>query len=109
MTTYYKSGKAVSTPVEFVESEGKLYVSTEKTSYKVKRLRSNPNAKIASCTMRGKITGPSIDVVVNIIPQSEGECIQDKLDVLYQGIFYRIMYKLLSWRSKKEVVYLEII
>ena len=109
LTTYYKSGKAVSTPVEFVRSDDKLYVSTEKSSYKVKRLRNNSKAEIASCTMRGKITGPKIDVQVKIIAQKDGEFIQEKLDVLYQGFIYKIMYKILSWRSKKEVVYLEII
>ncbi len=108
LTTYYKSGKAVSTPVEFVRSEDKLYVSTEKSSYKVKRLRNNSKAEIASCTMRGKITGPKIDVNVKIISQEDGKFAQEKLDVLYQGLIYRIMYKIMFWRSKEEVVYLEI-
>ena len=108
LTTFYKSGKSVATPVEFVRSDDKLYVSTEKKSYKVKRLRNNSKGVVASCTMRGKITGPPIDVQVKIIPQGEGKSIQEKLDVLYQGFFYRIMYKILSWRSKEEVVYLEI-
>lgn len=108
LTTFYKSGKAVSTPVEFVRDDDKLYVSTEKSSYKVKRLRNNPKAEIASCTMRGKITGPKIDVRVKIISQEEGKFAQEKLDVLYQGLIYRLMYKIMFWRSKKEVVYLEI-
>jgi PPOX class probable F420-dependent enzyme len=108
LTTFYKSGKPVSTPVEFVRDDNKLYVSTEKSSYKVKRLRHNPKAEIASCTMRGKITGPKIDVQVRIIPQEDGELIQKKLDVLYQGFIYRTIYKILSWRSTEEVVYLEI-
>ena len=109
LTTFYKNGKGVATPVEFVRSEDKLYVSTEKDSYKVKRLRNNSKAVIASCTMRGKITGPEIDVQVTIKPQEKGKIIQEKLDVLYQGFFYWIMRKLLFWRSKKEVVYLEIV
>jgi len=108
LTTYYKSGKAVSTPVEFVRSDDKLYISTEKVSYKVKRLSNNSKAVVASCTMRGKVTGPEIDVAVKIIPQDEGKFAQEKLDVLYQGLIYRIMYKIMFWRSKKEVVFLEI-
>ena len=108
LTSFYKSGKPVSTPVEFVRDDYKLYVSTEKSSYKVKRLRNNPKAEIASCTMRGKITGPKIDVQVKIIFQEDGKFAQEKLDVLYQGLIYRIMYKIMFWRSKEEVVYLEI-
>ncbi|MHA2175597.1 MAG: PPOX class F420-dependent oxidoreductase [Candidatus Hodarchaeales archaeon] len=108
LTTFYKSGKPVSTPVEFVRDDDKLYVSTEKSSYKVKRLRNNPKAEIASCTMRGKITGSKIDVQVKIISQEDGKFAQEKLDVLYQGLIYRIMHKIMFWRSKEEVVYLEI-
>jgi PPOX class probable F420-dependent enzyme len=108
LTTFYKSGKAISTPVEFVRSDDKLYVSTEKSSYKVKRLRNNPKAVVATCTMRGKITGPKIDTQVKIISQEDGKFIQEKLDVLYQGLLYRIMHKVMFWRSKEEVVYLEI-
>jgi PPOX class probable F420-dependent enzyme len=108
LTTFYKSGKAVSTPVEFVRSDDTLYISTEKKSYKVKRLLGNSKAVVAKCTMRGKITGPEIDVQVKIIPQNEGKYIQEKLDVLYQGLIYRILYKIMFWRSKEEVVYLEI-
>jgi len=47
LTTYYKSGKSVSTPVEYVRSGDKLYVSTPETSYKVKRIRGNSTAVIA--------------------------------------------------------------
>ncbi len=108
LTTFYKSGKSVSTPVEFVRSDDKLYVSTEKSSYKVKRLRNNSKAEVASCIMRGKITGPKIDTQVKIISQEDGKFIQEKLDVLYLGLLYRIMYKVMFWRSKEEVVYLEI-
>ena len=108
LTSFYKNGKPVSTPVEFVRFEDKLYVSTEKSSYKVKRMRNNPKIEIASCTMRGKITGPKIDAQVRIIPQEDGKFAQEKLDVLYQGLIYKILYKVMYWRSKKEVVYLEI-
>ena len=108
LTTFYKSGKPVSTPVEFVRADDKLYVSTEVSSYKVKRLRNNSKVEIASCTMRGKITGPKIDAQVKIISQEDGKFAQEKLDVLYQGLVYRIMYKVMFWRSKEEVVYLEI-
>ena len=71
LTTYYKSGKAVSTPVEFVRSDDRLFFSTPETSYKVKRIHNNSNAVIASCTMRGKITGPEINVQVKILSEEE--------------------------------------
>lgn len=108
LTTFYNSGKAVATPVEFVRSDDRLYVSTPINSYKVKRLRGNSNAVIASCTMRGKITGSEIDVRVRILSEEEGKVAKETLDVLYQGLLYRIMGKLMFWRKKEDRVYLEI-
>ena len=109
LTTYYKSGKAVSTPVEFVRSDDRLYFSTPETSYKVKRIHNNSNAVIASCTMRGKITGPEINVQVKILSEEEGKVAREALDVLYQGLMYRIMIKIMFWRKKEKRVYLEIL
>jgi PPOX class probable F420-dependent enzyme len=109
LTTYYKSGKSVSTPVEYVRVDDKLYVSTPEASYKVKRIRGNSTAVIASCTMRGKITGPNIDVQVRILSEEEGKVAQEAVDVLFQGLFYRIWLKLMPGRKKEKRVILEII
>ncbi|MHA2305260.1 MAG: PPOX class F420-dependent oxidoreductase [Candidatus Hodarchaeales archaeon] len=108
LTTYYKSGKAVATPVEFVRSGNKLYVSTRIGSYKVKRLKNNPNALIAPCTMRGKLRGQEIEVKAKILPKSEERKAREALKELYQGFFIKILGKLTSWRDKEEIVYLEI-
>ncbi|MFX0087431.1 MAG: PPOX class F420-dependent oxidoreductase [Candidatus Hodarchaeota archaeon] len=108
LTTYYKSGKAVATPVEFVHHENKLFVSTRKDSYKVKRLKYNSNALIAPCTMRGKITGPETKVKVRILSADEEEVAREALKSLYSGFFSRILVKLTSWRDKSERVFLEI-
>jgi len=108
LTTYYKSGKAVATPVEFVRSGEILYVSTRKASYKVKRIRNNSNATIAPCTMRGKITGPQTNVQVRILPEEEENIAKETIKTFYQGFFTKILSKIMSWRNKDERVYLEI-
>ena len=108
LTTFYKNGKGVSTPVEFAHYNGKLYVSTRKESYKVRRLKNNQNAIIAPCTMRGKIIGPSVDVLVRILPQEEEEIAREALKVFYSSFFSKIMLKLMAWRDKSERVFLEI-
>lgn len=108
LTTYYKSGKGVATPVEFVRREDKLYVSTRITSYKVKRLKNNSNALIAPCTMRGKIQGPQTNVQVRILPEEEDDSARETMKELYQGFFPKTLLKLTSWRDKEERVYLEI-
>jgi len=108
LTTFYRSGKGVATPVEFAHSNGKLYCSTRKDSYKVKRLKNNPKGIIAPCTMRGKITGPSVKVLVRILPGEEEEIAREAMKVLYSGFLSKIMLKLMAWRDKSERVYLEI-
>jgi PPOX class probable F420-dependent enzyme len=58
LATFRKNGKAVHTPVWIGEGGGKLYVMTRSDSGKYKRIRNNPQVRVAPCTMRGRITGP---------------------------------------------------
>jgi uncharacterized protein len=58
LATFRKSGVAVNTPIWFAEDDGKIYLMTNITLGKCKRIRNNPQVKIAPCTIRGKITGP---------------------------------------------------
>jgi PPOX class probable F420-dependent enzyme len=55
--TYRKSGKAVRTPVWFVESNAALYIRTATSAGKYKRIRNNPSVRIAPCDMRGNVKG----------------------------------------------------
>jgi len=61
----------VSTPVWFAERNGKLYVVTEKASGKSKRIRNNPNVRVAPCTIRGKVTGPEFAGRARIVPDAQ--------------------------------------
>lgn len=58
LRSFKKDGGHVDTPVWFVPLDGKLLVFTDGTSYKVKRIRRNPEVQIAECDMRGKLLGP---------------------------------------------------
>jgi hypothetical protein len=58
LATFRKSGVAVYTPIWFAEYDGKLCFMTNSKLGKCKRIRNNPQVKIAPCTIRGKITGP---------------------------------------------------
>ncbi|GAB3126628.1 PPOX class F420-dependent oxidoreductase [Glaciibacter psychrotolerans] len=56
LTTYRKSGEAVSTPVWIAQSaDGQVLVTTGETSGKVKRIRQNPQVELVACDMRGGI------------------------------------------------------
>jgi PPOX class probable F420-dependent enzyme len=57
LETYRKNGEALCTPVWFVEDNNNLYVRTIMKAGKVKRIRNNPNVKVASCEVDGRIIG----------------------------------------------------
>ena len=71
LTTLRKTGVGVPTPVWFGEENGKLYVMTRHDMGKAKRIRNNPNVKVAPCTIRGKVTGPEFAATARILPQEE--------------------------------------
>jgi uncharacterized protein len=68
LTTYRRDGTPVSTPVWFVEEDGRLFVITAAHSYKAKRLRRNPAAMVAPCTARGVPQGDAIPVEIEFLP-----------------------------------------
>jgi uncharacterized protein len=70
LTSFRKDGSGVPTPLWFAEENGKLYIMTRSDSGKYKRIRNNPEVRIAPCTMRGRITGPEFPARVRIL-QSE--------------------------------------
>jgi uncharacterized protein len=71
LATFRKDGTAVSTPVWFGEDDTRLYVMTRSDMGKCKRIRNNPQAKIAPCTVRGRITGPELAATARILPPEE--------------------------------------
>jgi PPOX class probable F420-dependent enzyme len=73
LATFRKSGVAVYTPIWFAEEDNKIYFMTNSKLGKCKRIRNNPQVKIAPCTIRGKITGAEYPATVRILPKEEAE------------------------------------
>jgi uncharacterized protein len=71
LKTFRKTGVGVATPVWFGEDDGKLYVMTRSDMGKTKRIRNNPQVKVAPCTMGGKVTGPEFAATARILPPEE--------------------------------------
>ena len=71
LTTFRKTGVGVATPVWFGEEDGKLYVMTRHDLGKAKRIRNNPQVRVAPCTMGGKVTGPEFAATARILPPEE--------------------------------------
>jgi uncharacterized protein len=71
LTTFRKNGDAVATPVWFGEDGDRLYIMTRSDMGKTKRVRNNPQVRIAPCTIRGKVTGPEFAAMARILPPAE--------------------------------------
>jgi len=100
LVTFRKNGVPVYTPLWFAEQDGKLYVQTRNDSGKYKRIRNNPQVKVAPCTMRGKITGPQFAATVHVLPVEHWGKAKEALNGKYW------LARLPIWSNKNE--YLEI-
>jgi hypothetical protein len=101
LTTFRKSGVGVATPVWFGEDDGKLYVMTRSTMGKSKRIRNNPQVKVAPCTIRGVVTGPEFEAIARILPPEEHRHARETINRKY----WLARFPLLWWRTD---AYLEI-
>ena len=71
LASFRKNGVVVHTPLWFAERDGRLYVMTRSDSGKYKRIRNNPQVRVAPCTMRGKIVGPEFPARARVLPADE--------------------------------------
>lgn len=102
LATFRKSGTAVYTPLWFAEKDGKVLVKTRSDSGKYKRIRSNPQVKVAPCTMRGKITGPEFAGRAQPLGREQWPEAQKALNRKYW------LARLPFWSSKNEFLEIEI-
>jgi len=70
LITFRRNGTGVPTPVWFATRGDKLYVFTDGTSAKVKRIRAGSRARIAACNAWGRVTGSWVDASVRIVDES---------------------------------------
>lgn len=96
LETYRKSGQSVPTPVWFVESGNRLYVSTPASSGKIKRLRNNPKVRVAICDVRGNVKAGWVEGEARLVTGDEAEEAKGLLRKKY-GIPWRVM----EWLYRK--------
>jgi PPOX class probable F420-dependent enzyme len=83
LTTFRKTGAGVATPVWFGEEGDKLYVMTRSDMGKTKRIRNNPQVKIAPSTIRGKVTGREFAATARILPPEEHQHARQSINRKY--------------------------
>jgi len=94
LVTYRRDGTPVPTPVWAARAGGVLYVRTERSSGKVKRLRRDPRLLVAPCTMRGSPLGPPLEASATVLAGEEERAAEHALATRYGGgreLFERAM------------------
>jgi uncharacterized protein len=71
LVTYKRSGEPVPTPVWFGLAEGSVYIRSEADAAKVARIRRDPRARLAPCTVRGKPLGPPTEGRARVLTRPE--------------------------------------
>lgn len=71
LITFKRDGSRVATPIWLNVINDRIYVTTESTSWKLKRVTNNPRVEFAACTQRGKVTGPVFTGTARVLSKSE--------------------------------------
>jgi len=71
LVTFRRDRTPVPTPVWAAEADGRLYVRSERTAGKIKRLHNDPRVLLAPCTVRGKPLGAPLTATARVLDTAE--------------------------------------
>jgi PPOX class probable F420-dependent enzyme len=108
LTTFRKNGKGVSTVVWFAvdTSNGKLYVTTNKDTGKIKRIHQNGRVTVAPCDRFGKHLGVAVHAHARELPTEDFARARAALQRKY-GLTLRV-FSFLVDRRKAARTFIEI-
>lgn len=81
--TYRKNGLGVRTPIWFIILDGLIYFRTDAKSGKVKRIRNNPDVRIAPCDIRGNVRGQWLDGKTYFADSEESSTVHSMINKKY--------------------------
>ncbi|MCM2429784.1 PPOX class F420-dependent oxidoreductase [Streptomyces sp. RKAG337] len=92
LTTYRRSGDAVSTPVWSVRDGGELLVWTKNDTGKVKRIRNSGRVTVAPCDARGRIAAgaPTAEGTARLLDASQLDRVRKAMAGKY-GLRFRVL------------------
>ena len=106
LETFRKNGEGVKTPVWVVGEGDKLYVWTQRDSWKVKRIRNNSQVRLAKSDQRGNTSGEWIRAQARVLDTPEARAsMQQRLTKKY-GLLARLFLLMgrLRGSSDRQVV-----
>ena len=109
LKTFRKNGTAVPTQVWFALDHGNIYLTTMRSTGKVKRIRNNGRVTLTPCDRRGNVIGDGTEYagMARELPESAYPRAHAALSRKY-GLMYRVFMFAGSLR-KSERTYIEIV
>ena len=102
LTTYKRDGTTVGTAVNIVVEGDHVYFRTWDTAWKFRRIRNNPEVKVAPCTPSGRLTGSAIEARARLLEGEEsaraGRLLAGKYPVMH-GIMVPLVHRLRKNRT----------
>ncbi|BBY08987.1 PPOX class F420-dependent oxidoreductase [Mycobacterium noviomagense] len=95
LTTFTKDGRPKPTPIWAAPDRDRLLVITEEKSWKVKRIRNNPQIMLAACDVRGRPKSDPVEATAAILDKSHTAAVYDAI-----GKRYGILGRVFNWFSK---------
>jgi len=107
LETYRRNGQPVRTPVWFLKEDEILYVHTDDSTGKVKRIRRNPRVRVAPSHFRGK---PKVEYIEAraVLEASPGTVKKYHLKIYrkygWQGTFTRFLQRFSRSKAKDVII-----
>ena len=108
LTTFRKTGVAVTTPVSFAEVDGRLLGTTQPQAGKLKRIRNNPRVTFGPCTYNGKALGDTAEGRARVLPPEEHAAADRALRRKY-GLQYILLVGMQRLRGARQAAYWEVV
>ncbi len=106
--TFRKNGEGAATPVWFLEDKDKIYICTGGATYKVKRIRNNPEVQIAASDGSGNLKGDFFEGKARILAKDDVDPIYALFRKKYSGFRMWNFFANLGKKEEKKHIYLEI-
>ncbi len=71
LTTYKKDGTPVTTPMWVAVDGNRILTTSDFDAWKLKRIKRDPRARLAPCTIRGRVTGEFVDGQARVLSPAE--------------------------------------
>ena len=107
LTTYKRDGTPIGTPVSIVVDGDRAFVRTFDTAWKLKRIRNNPEVKVAPSTWRGRPTGPAIRARARVL-EGEESAYAGRLLARKHPILHRFLVPLIHRLRGNETMHIEL-